>query len=309
MNRFMKGGLLALLFSLSSAPVYAANLPLLDPNFSIVPVCPTGGPLSAGAILQFIQNVMNAMISIGVIALVLAIAYAGVLFILTPTNPESRSKAKSVLGNAVIGFLIVLSAWIAVDFIMKLLYDGGGQFGPWNKILTVTDNSICIEEIPPSPIAGLPGGLVRVGINGIAIGTGANGAGGTSYGVGAAGAQCSVSNQACSVSSLSRYGLSSTQANVMSCIAVTESSGNPGTPPYNQTHPGSNSSACGTFQITQTTWNRTANGTCRSFSSCTNASCNAQVAAALVKNSGYSSWTCPGCNNKAQACVNKYGGN
>jgi hypothetical protein len=94
----------------------------------------------------------------------------------------------------------------------------------------------------------------------------------------------------------------------MSCIAVTESSGIAATPPYNIAHPDSNSTACGTFQITKTTWNTAATGACADFSNCMNASCNAQVAQALVANNGYKDWTCANCNSKAASCVQQYGG-
>lgn len=303
MNRFIKGGLLALMFSLSRAPVYAANLPLFDPTFSIVPQGCDGLPLGAGGVLQFIQNIMNAMVSVGVIVLVLVIAYAGFLFILTPTNPESRSKAKSVLGNAVIGFIIVLSAWVGVDFIMKLLYDGGGQFGPWNKILTVTDDSKCINPVTLDKIKGLPG-LVDVGINSVTT-NGGGGNGSASISVGPAGKRlCDPNNSACSVQALMNQGLSEKQAQAMSCIAVSESSGIPSK--YNA----QGSGACGTFQILAGT--RTSNwykpslhsGQCSVSTPCTNATCNLQTAVIMFKQSGgYQPWICPNCNATAHQCV------
>lgn len=124
------------------------------------------------------------------------------------------------------------------------------------------------------------------------------------YGV--SGAQCASDNTACSVSALQSAGLSAGQAGALSCIAVTESSGNPNTLPYNIAHPTSNSTACGTFQIVQTTWKGYASGSCTDFSNCTNANCNLQVATALVQNHGFSDWTCATCNSKAQSCINTY---
>lgn len=183
MTRFMKGGLLALLFFTSVAPVYAANLPLLDPSFSIVPTECTACPCGAGGALQLVQNLMNAAISLGVVAFVLVIVYAGALFMMTPTNPESRSQAKGMLSNATVGFIIVLAAWVLVDFIMKLLYSGGGQFGPWNKILVVTDSDKCIQPVAITPIQGLPSGLQTIegavtGVSGSSGGGGASNSGG-----------------------------------------------------------------------------------------------------------------------------------
>lgn len=182
-----------------------SNLPLFDPEWQLVPEaseidsdCPVGAPLGFGGVLQLIQNVMNAAISFGVLISVLVIAGAGILWILTPTNPENHSQAKKILTNAVIGLLIILSAWLIVDFVMKLLYSGTngqqGKFGPWNQILTGGD--ICIvanENLKP---------LFEGDINsssGIVTGGGWGGSGSGS------GGSCTVptrQSNACSVTSL-----------------------------------------------------------------------------------------------------------
>jgi hypothetical protein len=147
MNRLLKGGLAALLFFLSRTPAYAANIPLFSPGYVIVPkqcqVCPCG----AGSFLQFVQNVLNASISLGVLILILLTAYVGIVLILAPTNPEAQSRAKGFFSNAFRGFFILLVAWLLVDTGMKLLYDGRkSHFGPWNEILSISGDSQCISE-------------------------------------------------------------------------------------------------------------------------------------------------------------------
>ena len=154
MNRLWAPLLLALiLLAPSSAFAQEMNLPLFDPEWHIVPDaheldpdCPVGAPLGFGGILQLIQNVMNAGVSLGVLISVLVIAFAGMLWVLTPTNPENHSQAKKVLTNAVIGLIIILASWLIVDFVMRILYNPNTPgFGPWNKILTGGD--ICITEM------------------------------------------------------------------------------------------------------------------------------------------------------------------
>ena len=175
MKRYVIPALSLLLVLMPGALAHAANLPLLDPDFSIVPeACRAACPCGVGAVLQFIQNIMNVLISFAVVVMSLIIAWAGFLFVMSAANPESRSKARGMLINAFIGLFIVLSAWLIVDFIMKHLYgDGSTAFGPWNKIL-VLDGSQCIEKVDVSQIKGLPG-VVDIGINGVAIGSGSNG--------------------------------------------------------------------------------------------------------------------------------------
>jgi hypothetical protein len=117
---------------------------------------------------------MNVMISLAIIFMVFFIVWAGFLFVMSATNPESRSKARSMLINAFVGMVIVLAGWLIVDFVMKTLY-GGGTFGPWNKILQIGDpDGSCIIAKPPQPIQGLPG-VVGAVVNGGATGTSTGG--------------------------------------------------------------------------------------------------------------------------------------
>lgn len=171
---------------LPGAAVHAANLPLLDPNFSIVPeACRAACPCGVGAALQFIQNIMNVLISFAVIVMSLIIVWAGFLFVMSAANPESRSKARGMLINAFIGLFIVLSAWLIVDFIMKHLYgDGSTAFGPWNKILVLSGDQCIVVDNNLGKINGLPGGLAEVGVNGVLLGTGASGGGASGIPVG-----------------------------------------------------------------------------------------------------------------------------
>lgn len=152
MHRLWAPLLLALLFLVPVAAQAQSGIPLFDPEWQLVPeahkldpTCPEGYPLGFGGFLQLIQNGMNAAISFGIVIFVLIIAFAGILWILTPTNPENHSQAKKVLTNAVIGLLIILSAWLIVDFVMKILYNPDAPgFGPWNSI--ISGGEICIRE-------------------------------------------------------------------------------------------------------------------------------------------------------------------
>ena len=165
----MKKYIIALVLSLSvllaPAPAYAANL-FLNGSESIVPGQCSSCPCGVGGALQFVQNLMNFMIALAVIFMTLFIVWAGFLFIMSATNPESRSKARSMLINAFIGLFIVLSAWLIVDFVMKQLY-GGGTFGPWNQILQIDDSDgLCIVGKTPQKIDNLPV-VIGAGVNGV----------------------------------------------------------------------------------------------------------------------------------------------
>ena len=227
---------------------------------------------------------------------------AGFKLISSGGNSGALKEAKGSFTNAFIGLLIILSAWLIVDTLLrKLLPSGNGEisgYGPWSSVQCATQVVATVTE--GFSIGGdapfVPGTLMTT-------------QSGPPYKGGPL-PQCSPGNTACSVSALTAAGFTPTQAAIMSCIAITESSGNPANPPYNVLHPNHKplSTACGLFSITKTTWENTASGACSSFSLCQNTACNVQVAKKLVQQSNYRSWSCPNCNNKASACVSQYGG-
>jgi hypothetical protein len=108
--------------------------------------------------------------------MVFVIAYAGASFMLNPTNPEARTQARSMLINVVVGMIILLSAWLVVDFIMKILYNDGAQYGPWNSILApMAGDTGCIQATTPHAISGIIGNIANGTFNGSQTGTGGTG--------------------------------------------------------------------------------------------------------------------------------------
>jgi len=152
MNRVRAFLPLAFLSSLA-LPLYAraADLPLFSSGWSLVPEACRDCPCGFAGVMGTVQNFVNMGISIGILFSVIIMAWAGILYISTPANPEARSQANKMLINAAIGLLIVLSAWLMVDFVMKALYSGPdgqqGKFGPWNSILTGGDMCVTSFEV------------------------------------------------------------------------------------------------------------------------------------------------------------------
>lgn len=154
MRRFLLVLAILLLSSVSSV-AYAQMPQTLGGDFHIIPdaseldpSCPEGAPLSFGAIMAVAQSALGIAISFGVLICIVIMAWAGFILVLSPFNAEGKSKARTMLTNAGIGLLIVLSSWLIVDFVMKTLYSGPdgtkGKFGPWNSILG--GGSACVVE-------------------------------------------------------------------------------------------------------------------------------------------------------------------
>ncbi|HRH55446.1 MAG TPA: pilin [Candidatus Paceibacterota bacterium] len=135
----------------------------------IVPEACHDCPCGFGGVMAIIQNLVNFIIGIAIIFGTIILVWGGILYIISPANPESRSTANKMLINAVVGLCIVLSAWLIVDFVMKTLY--GGQFGPWNSILLGGEGAMCVESRETPPLFG--GNITAVpGQSGIEIPSG-----------------------------------------------------------------------------------------------------------------------------------------
>lgn len=92
----------------------------------------------------------------GIIFLLFAIlmTVAGFGLVTSGGNPSALNAAKDKFTNAMIGLLIVMSAWLIVDTIMKSLVKGGGEvegWGPWSEVK-------CQVQTKPITPAVTPGG-------------------------------------------------------------------------------------------------------------------------------------------------------
>jgi hypothetical protein len=144
---------LTFLFGLAVPGIAAAQgIPNIDSGFHIIPdastldaTCPVGAPLSFGAIMHITQNLLGVAIAFAVLIFVIMLAWGGFLLITSAVNAEAKSTARKLLGNAAIGLLVTMSAWLIVDFVMKALYNpNNSAWGPWNSILG--DGPACVKK-------------------------------------------------------------------------------------------------------------------------------------------------------------------
>ena len=177
MMKFLASLTTVFLFSLSFAlPAYAADATFFGPIFPEECHCDTGDVPTApawGCVLQTIQNTINLAISLSVILAVLYIVFTGFMFVTTAGSPRAVEAAKTRLMNVVVGMLVLLSAWLIVDFIMKALYKpetevNNAAIGPWNAILAGDNNDMCLEvQEKPGALPGIIGVRPRTGDTGV----------------------------------------------------------------------------------------------------------------------------------------------
>ncbi len=98
-------------------------------SVSAAGLVPCGGPSEPSCGTCEVIAMGNTLITslIGVLFVVFAIivVYAGMGLVTSGGNPAAKTAAKSKLTNALIGFIIVLAAWLLVDTIMRGLLTGG----------------------------------------------------------------------------------------------------------------------------------------------------------------------------------------
>ncbi len=289
----------------------------------------------ACSVAQLGQRIINWLIGFSIPLAAAMFAWAGILYFTSLSKPSQVEDAKRIFRNVGIGFVIVLCAWLGVQTLLKAVLKpayyqswnsiqcvqagvnqpGGRQYGKsindLLKSLPLLNKNVQYPDVSGTQLT--CGGNLVLDNNACYTPEGtyvktADVVNTTPGRYGVAGTLCANDNPACSPAALEAAGFTPNQAKAMSCIAVTESSGNP----FLVNPQGG---ACGTFQILPSNWKKPNlhDGTdCTSASSCQNADCNLQAAATLAAyrqtagQSPYADWTCPGCNSKAQACVSKY---
>ena len=320
---------------------------------------------------QLIQNIINFLIGLSVPVAALLFAVAGILYFSSRGSPEQIIRATKIFKSVLIGFGIILAAYLLVQVIMQSLVNGANfKDWSWNEIkcyatreqkkATNTTNqsfqeflssslpylTTYVSSLAPSgggltcgglsydsasgrcrssdgtlsdPVASVNGpqcttggvysGVIQGCVNRDGevvppISTGGTGSYGTARGL------CADGNTACSPAALQNLGFNQNQANALSCIAITESSGDPNTPD-------SRTGACGLYQFTNQTgrsnWqNPTYHGAgCSTAASdCYRVDCQQQTLQIMFNQQGYQPWT--GAQNgvpwnpNARACVQQY---
>lgn len=181
-----------------------------------------------------IVQVANSMVKWLIVAMAsiggLVLMYAGVKMVTAGGNMGAIESAKDMMINMIIGYLILLSAWLVIDTVMKgLVGNTLPGYGPWNEIQCSTKPQ-SPPLAPPATVSTQPSGI-STGGRAARLGTGE-----CAPDVVMAGAQAGG------------YTLTQAQANTLSCIAIAESSCSNRPPGATQPN-GQPTSASGMFQI------------------------------------------------------------
>ena len=81
-----------------------------------------------------INGLVDWLFGFLVLAAVLGLMISGFKLVISAGNESAWTAAKSMVTSIIIGFVIVLSAWLIVDTIMKAFLAPESGFGMWNEI-------------------------------------------------------------------------------------------------------------------------------------------------------------------------------
>lgn len=304
-----RGTIFTLAAILLVTPIIAAAAGLVPCGGSGEPAC------QACYVVTLMNNVIGWLVTVLTVVVAIVFVVSGLKLVTSAGNTSVMEAAKKTISNTFIGFVIVLSAWLLVDFGMKALLNGGvGNVGagPWNSIQ-------CTKQPTAQAIP-----AIRTAADAAAV-------------FGAASpealALASVFDAGdCSPTNLQSHGFTTEQSQVMSCIAGPESGCNNNADASDN---GLNSSARGVFQIVYgypdachslrlpecTAANDGVPLNCGKSddypgSPCNNAAsnfaCNAAAAKCLLNAeasevaAGYQHWTADHRASKQSACIQKY---
>jgi hypothetical protein len=93
----------------------------------------TGADCNFCDVAKTIGNIITFLFKLLTIIAVLVLVYAGFTLVTSAGNPSALEEAKGMFSNVIIGFVIIISAWLVVDTVMKALVDSDSGFGVWNE--------------------------------------------------------------------------------------------------------------------------------------------------------------------------------
>lgn len=220
----------------AAVPAAHAQIPYFGP---IVPAAYNTCPGSWSMLMWVINNIISVSITLAIVFVApIMIAWSGFLFVVNPFNAGGIQKAKDILTHTILGIVIALGGYLIVAAIMAVLYHPASQYGwqAWYQIISGDMNAVCLTQAGAQPGSGLNQATL-LGNSGTGVLNPAQ-----------------VANSACDPSMIQfaansgnpQYPLSTTQANVLACIAKPESNCGQTVLNYNW---GKGSSAAGAFQV------------------------------------------------------------
>lgn len=94
----------------------------------------TGNDCTACNLVHLANGIIRWVIGILFVIFAVLVAIAGVRLVISGGNSRALDEAKETFINAIIGFIIVLSAWLIIDTVMRTLVGNEGRLGSTGSV-------------------------------------------------------------------------------------------------------------------------------------------------------------------------------
>ena len=98
---------------------------LLAQSFNLIVCDGVTVPCTFAKLVELVQNLITALVTISTFLATAAFAYAGFLLLTSGGNESAKTKAKEVFKKVLIGYLWILGAWLLVYTITSVLLEPG----------------------------------------------------------------------------------------------------------------------------------------------------------------------------------------
>lgn len=125
-------------------------------------------------LITLLKNISNFVITLAGILVVVYLLYGGFLMLTSAGSSKKVEEGRSVMTQAVIGLVIILSAWLIVDTTLRVFMGTNAptEWGPWNTFPSCGElNKIIYGTNNPEET----GGSQRTGSSGTNTNTGDSG--------------------------------------------------------------------------------------------------------------------------------------
>lgn len=120
-NYFTKNFILAfvIVFLFFSSLTVLAQPNTTNTNVTASQFSKLKNPIKSNTIQEFVRNILEGVLKVGVPLVALAIIYSGFLFVTALGNPGKIEEAKKTLTNTIIGAALLLGAWGLSELIVE----------------------------------------------------------------------------------------------------------------------------------------------------------------------------------------------
>ncbi len=144
------------LFLLTTSVTYAAGLVPCG-GFSDSAMC------TACDFVVMAQNIMKWFVAISASIVALVFALGGMKMVMSAGNTGAVSEAKEMMTNSVIGFLILLGAWLIVNTVLMTVMSDGKGIEVWGEIQCVPNPTMTATNTGGGSVTNTGGGSVTGG--------------------------------------------------------------------------------------------------------------------------------------------------